>query len=182
MKKLLARFCNLIGVAAIALALASCKTETATEPEYIVQVSLGGWHKPDYTAEQIIGRIDTVSNLIPVSKVIIGWSLDEDIYREVGAYLHSKDIKMLIWLPVFAETEEMCENSLAVDLWGKVPSGKGETLADKILYEAGVFITPGFIFGKNGEDYIRISLCAKPEVLGTAAERIRQIFEEDRFA
>ena len=73
MKKLFARFRNIIVVAAIALALVSCKTEKAAEPEYIVQVSLGGWHKPDYTAEQIIGRIDTVSNLIPVSKVIIGW-------------------------------------------------------------------------------------------------------------
>ena len=77
---------------------------------------------------------------------------------------------------------EYDHKSAGMFLWGKVPSGKGETLADKILYEAGVFITPGFIFGKNGEDYIRISLCAKPEVLGTAAERIRQIFEEDRFA
>ena len=89
---------------------------------YIVQVSLGGWHSPDYTAEQIIGRIDTVSSLIPVEKVIIGWSLDKEIYREVGAHLHDKGIKMLLWLPVFAETEEMCENSPAVDLWGNIPA------------------------------------------------------------
>jgi hydroxymethylpyrimidine/phosphomethylpyrimidine kinase len=69
-----------------------------------VQVSLGGWHRPDYTAEQIIGRIDTVCNTINVSKVIIGWSLDKEIYRQVGDHLHSKNIKMLLWLPVFAET------------------------------------------------------------------------------
>lgn len=102
--------------------LAACHHEKANEPEYIVQVSLGGWHNPDYTAEQIIGRIDTVSSLIPVKKVIIGWSLDKDIYKKVGAYLHSKDIHMLLWLPVFAETEEMCENSAAVDLWNRIPS------------------------------------------------------------
>ena len=70
---------------------------------------------------------------------------------------------------------EYDHNSAGMFLWGKVPSGKGEALADKILYEAGVFITPGFIFGKNGEDYIRISLCAKPEVLKKAAERIRSV-------
>ena len=105
-----------------ALLIAACNTESAKEPEYIVQVSLGGWHSPDYTAEQIIGRIDTVSSMIPVTKVIIGWSLDKNIYKEVGTYLHSKNIKMLLWLPVFAETEEMCENSAALDLWGKVPS------------------------------------------------------------
>jgi hypothetical protein len=60
--------------------------------------------------------------MIPVAKVIIGWSLDKEIYCEVGDYLHSKNIKMLLWLPVFAETEEMCENSPAVDLWNRVPA------------------------------------------------------------
>ena len=51
----------------------------------------------------------------------------------------------------------------------------GQRLSDKILYEAGVFITPGFIFGKNGEDYVRISLCAKPQVLKRAADKIRSV-------
>lgn len=92
------------------------------QAEYIVQVSLGGWHSPDYTAEQVIGRIDTVSQLIPVKKVIIGWSQDKELYRQVGAFLHEKGIRMMLWLPVFAETEEVCENSPAVDLWGKIPA------------------------------------------------------------
>ena len=105
------------------MAMLSCqKQQDQQEAGYIVQVSLGGWHSPDYTAEQIISRIDTVSRLIPVQKVIIGWSLDKDIYRKVGDYLHAKDIRMLLWLPVFAETEEVCENSPAVDLWGNVPA------------------------------------------------------------
>ena len=103
------------------LAVAACRPEKA-EPSYIVQVSLGGWNKPDYTAEQIIDRIDTVSSLIPVGKVIIGWTLDQEIYRQVGEHLHAKGIEMLLWLPVFAETEEVCENSPAVDLWGKIPA------------------------------------------------------------
>ena len=102
------------------MTLFSCQKQQ--EAGYIVQVSLGGWHSPDYTAEQIIGRIDTVSQLIPVKKVIIGWSLDKEIYRKVGEFLHAKDISMLLWLPVFAETEEVCENSPAVDLWGNVPA------------------------------------------------------------
>ena len=51
----------------------------------------------------------------------------------------------------------------------------GNAVSDRLLYEAGVFITPGFIFGKNGEDYIRISLCAKPEVLKKAADRIAAV-------
>lgn len=106
----------------IILFSSACSNQAEHEQEYIVQVSLGSWHHADYTAEQIIGRIDTVSNMIPVGKVIIGWSLDKEIYRKVGSYLHSKDIDMLLWFPVFAETEEMCENSPAVDLWGAIPS------------------------------------------------------------
>ena len=102
--------------------IAACTNKAEPEQKYIVQVSLGSWHHADYTADQIIGRIDTVSSMIPVSKVIIGWSLDKEIYRKVGEYLHSKDIRMLLWFPVFAETEEMCENSPALDLWGNIPS------------------------------------------------------------
>jgi aspartate/methionine/tyrosine aminotransferase len=68
-------------------------------------------------------------------------------------------------------------NSAGMFLWGKV-NQRGEAVSDKVLYEAGVFITPGFIFGKNGEQYIRISLCAKPEVLRRAADRIKAIMYE----
>ena len=104
-------------IVVILLMAVACKTRTA-EPGYIVQVSLGGWNNPLYTADQIIGRLDTVSSRINVEKVIIGWSLDKDIYKQVGAFLHSKNIKMLLWFPVFAETEEVCTNVPAVDLWG----------------------------------------------------------------
>ena len=73
-------------------------------------------------------------------------------------------------------------------LWGRVsddnpyaaltPSGEkslGERVSDTVLYRSGVFITPGFIFGKNGENYIRISLCAKEEVLIQARNQIAGI-------
>ena len=66
-------------------------------------------------------------------------------------------------------------DSTGMFLWGKVGQTDGEHVSDRLLYEAGVFITPGFIFGKNGENYVRISLCAKPEVLREAAERIGKI-------
>ena len=103
--------------------LAGCRNAPAQkEAGYIVQVSLGGWHSPDYTAEQIMGRIDTVAALIPVKKVIIGWSVEPELYREVGEHLHAKGIEMLLWLPVFAETEEVCDNAPALDLWGEVPA------------------------------------------------------------
>ena len=105
------------------VALAACNTQPEpAKAGYVVQVSLGGWHSPDYTAEQIIGRIDTVAALIPVEKVIIGWSIEPELYRTVGEHLHAKGIDMLLWLPVFAETEEVCDNVPAVDLAGNIPA------------------------------------------------------------
>lgn len=59
-------------------------------------------------------------------------------------------------------------------LWGKV-EGKGLEICDKVLYNAKVFITPGIIFGSNGENYIRISLCANEETLKEALERITNV-------
>ena len=69
---------------------------------------------------------------------------------------------------------EYDRSSSGMFLWGKVV-GKGADVSDKLLYEVGVFITPGFIFGKNGERYVRISLCARPEVLKKAADRISAV-------
>ncbi|MCH5228868.1 MAG: aminotransferase class I/II-fold pyridoxal phosphate-dependent enzyme [Muribaculaceae bacterium] len=61
-------------------------------------------------------------------------------------------------------------------LWGKVPGNipSGEWLTDELFYKAKVFITPGFIFGKNGERFIRISLCASPQKLNESLQRIRK--------
>ena len=73
---------------------------------------------------------------------------------------------------------EYDHDSTGMFLWGRVGQA-GAEVSDKLLYEAGVFITPGFIFGKNGDNYIRISLCSKPEVLKRAAEKIKAVIRKD---
>ncbi|MBO4564680.1 MAG: aminotransferase class I/II-fold pyridoxal phosphate-dependent enzyme [Bacteroidaceae bacterium] len=62
-------------------------------------------------------------------------------------------------------------------LWGKIPDSIAnvEDLTERVLHEARVFITPGFIFGSNGERYIRISLCAKDEKMQEALNRIKEL-------
>jgi hypothetical protein len=62
-------------------------------------------------------------------------------------------------------------------LWGRIPNNYTdvEELTERILHEARVFITPGFIFGSNGKRYIRISLCAKEDKLKEALERIKSL-------
>ncbi len=62
-------------------------------------------------------------------------------------------------------------------LWGRIPDSveSSEALADKVLYNARVFITPGFIFGSNGARYVRISLCATEQNMRRALDRIKEM-------
>ena len=68
-------------------------------------------------------------------------------------------------------------NQVGMFLWGRIPQKytNAEELTERVLHEARVFITPGFIFGSNGNCYIRISLCAKEEKLEAALQRIKEL-------
>lgn len=66
------------------------------------------------------------------------------------------------------------DSQVGMFLWGKI-AGKyanAEQLTERVLHEARVFITPGFIFGSNGERYVRISLCAQDDKMQEALRRI----------
>ncbi len=69
------------------------------------------------------------------------------------------------------------ERQVGMFLWGRIPSiyNNVEELTERVLHQARVFITPGFIFGTNGERYIRISLCAKEEIIREALNRIQAL-------
>lgn len=68
------------------------------------------------------------------------------------------------------------KDQVGMFLWGKIPSKyeSSAEVADRVLYDARVFITPGFIFGSNGEKYVRISLCSKEDKLQNALDRIKE--------
>lgn len=63
-------------------------------------------------------------------------------------------------------------------VWGKIdnPIFDAESLSNKILYDARVFITPGHIFGSQGDRYLRISLCSPEKEMRSAQERIKTAF------
>ena len=71
-------------------------------------------------------------------------------------------------------------NQVGMFLWGRIPEryANCEELTEKVLHEARVFITPGFIFGSNGDRYVRISLCAKEEKIKEALERVKAMKTE----
>ncbi len=69
------------------------------------------------------------------------------------------------------------KSQVGMFLWGKIPENYTDSaeLADKILHQAKVFITPGFIFGDKGQRYIRISLCASESMLEEALKRVEDL-------
>ncbi|MCK9160292.1 MAG: aminotransferase class I/II-fold pyridoxal phosphate-dependent enzyme [Bacteroidaceae bacterium] len=73
------------------------------------------------------------------------------------------------------------ENQVGMFLWGKIPDTyhNVEDLTEKILHKARVFITPGFIFGSNGNRYVRISLCCKDDKLAEALKRINLVMNNN---
>lgn len=66
------------------------------------------------------------------------------------------------------------DSQVGMFLWGKIADkyDNAEQLTERVLHEARVFITPGFIFGSNGERYVRISLCAQDDKMQEALRRI----------
>ncbi|ADR20301.1 aminotransferase [Marivirga tractuosa] len=66
-------------------------------------------------------------------------------------------------------------NQQGLFLWAKLPAGhtSSEELVDQLLYGYKVFLSPGFIFGTQGQGYIRISLCANENQFKTALDRLQ---------
>ncbi len=74
---------------------------------------------------------------------------------------------------------EYSRDSAGMFVWAKPKERKDiETWIDQILYEAEVFIAPGFIFGNNGREYIRISLCRDEVLLDKAIDRIESFVNQ----
>jgi LL-diaminopimelate aminotransferase len=69
------------------------------------------------------------------------------------------------------------KDQVGMFIWAKIPDAYNEVedLTEKVLQEANVFITPGFIFGSKGKRYVRISLCSPESQLKEALERIQKL-------
>ena len=87
--------------------------------KYILQIFAGTWHAAHDKPEDMIQKIEESSARIPVEKVIIGWNTDASVYRKLSAYLHEKNIQMVLWLPVFTEISDVAETDPAADLFGR---------------------------------------------------------------
>lgn len=63
----------------------------------------------------------------------------------------------------------------AIYIWAKLPEGNEDSMSfcNQLLEETGVSTTPGVVYGKFGEGYLRVSLCTKNERIMEAMNRIK---------
>ena len=160
---------------------------------YILQVCTGAWGEPNYTAEDIIERVGVISSRIPVDRVIIGWSTDAALYREVGSFLHARDIQMMLWLPCFSEISGIAQPDETVDVFGKqivvplaqpgedfvfcCPSSSRNIQIVESLYEehfAGCRFDGVFLDKVRGQSFV----AGVPGVLSCGCERCQKAFLE----
>lgn len=102
---------------------------------------------------------------IQALQLSVDWFLDQNkIYQE------RRD---LIWQLADQLDCTYDRNSTGLFVWAKIPKGKKATeVTDAILYDKDIFITPGTVFGTQGEGYIRFSLCVTSAIIKKAISRI----------
>ena len=88
------------------------------------------------------------------------------ILETLGCDVRDDQVGMFLWGRV--------NDTLAAQLTaaGECPNGVGEAICNRVLHQSRVFVTPGSIFGSEGRNYIRISLCCNEEMLQEALDRI----------
>lgn len=98
--------------------------------------------------------------------------LGDEWYEEQNMHYRRREAKGLEIMEALGV--ECRPHQAGLFLWGRIPNGENcYDFCDRILYEKGVFITPGGIFGSEGEHYVRISLCASEELLDRVLKRLK---------
>lgn len=98
-------------------------------------------------------------------------SLGTDWMKQLNGLYNQRRIQAFHVMDLLKCTYD--RNQAGMFVWAKVPDGNGETFADKLLYEFDVFLTPGFIFGReHGDQFVRISLCAPVEKFEEVIKRL----------
>ncbi len=100
-------------------------------------------------------------------------SLSKEWYEGVNVVYRKRRDKVLGLLDLLGC--KYSKEQAGMFIWAAIPSAykNGFVLSDEVLYNAGVFITPGGIFGNAGEKYIRVSLCSTVEKFEEAIQRIK---------
>jgi len=97
---------------------------------------------------------------------------DAGWYKSINAEYAKRQLLAMEIFDKFKVKYDKAQTGMFV--WGKIPPTFENSYAfsDHFLDSKSVFFTPGAIFGKNGEQYVRISLCSKQEVFKEVISRL----------
>lgn len=98
--------------------------------------------------------------------------LSKDWFKNINKHYHSR--REIVYKILDALDCVYDKSHVGMFVWAKLPEGiTSEQMTDKMLYEKDVFITPGTVFGSNGEGYIRLSLCISEDSLKQVLTRVK---------
>ena len=144
--------------------------------------NMAGWR-----VGMLLGNADLINAVLKVKSnmdsgmfygiqqgAIAALSIEKSWQEELNAVYRSRRAKVEELATVLNTTFD--PKSVGMFLWCKLPQGSpsAETFIDQILYEKDIFITPGTIFGSQGEGFIRFSLCIEEQKIQTAINRLQK--------
>jgi len=144
--------------------------------------NMAGWR-----VGMLLGNADLINAVLKVKSnmdsgmfygiqqgAIAALRIEKSWQEELNAVYRSRRAKVEELATVLNTTFD--PKSVGMFLWCKLPQGSpsAETFIDQILYEKDIFITPGTIFGSQGEGFIRFSLCIEEQKIQTAINRLQK--------
>lgn len=144
--------------------------------------NMAGWRVGFFTGSQelVNAVISVKSNVdsgmfLPIQKgAIAALSIDETWHEERNAVY--KERRKIIWEIFDLLGCSYQKNQVGLFIWAKAPNkiSNVQEFIDDLLVKSHVFLTPGSIFGSNGNRYLRASLCSPRESLLKAKNKIEE--------
>ncbi|MCE7054905.1 aminotransferase class I/II-fold pyridoxal phosphate-dependent enzyme [Algoriphagus sp. AGSA1] len=143
------------------------------------------FNMPGWRVGMLVGREDWIAKVLKVKSnmdsgmflgiqkgAIAALNLGENWFGDIQSTYQSR--RKLVWKLADKLNLTYDTNAAGLFVWCKVPEGKtADQVVDELLYERNIFITPGKIFGSEGDDYVRFSLCMPEFKILEAINRIK---------
>ncbi|WP_194766770.1 pyridoxal phosphate-dependent aminotransferase [Tamlana sp. I1] len=142
--------------------------------------NMAGWR-----VGMVVGSAEHINNILKVKSnmdsgmfygiqkgAIEALKCSNSWYSELNKVYEER--RKLVWKLADALNCTYDKNATGLFIWAKLPEGlTSEAFIDEVLYEKHIFITPGTVFGTQGEGYIRFSLCATNEAIEECIARVK---------
>jgi aspartate/methionine/tyrosine aminotransferase len=145
--------------------------------------NMAGWRVGMVSGkESLINHILTIKSnydsgmFKPVQEAAVkALELNEQWYADINIEYAQR--RVILWEFLKQVNCSFDKNASGMFVWAKIPKPykNGEEFADFLLYKKGIFATPGIVFGSNGNQYIRFSLCAPISVFEESIRRLETL-------